>query len=149
MDNAKTILRQLCDVATLALYNMDMPVAFSKTGLPIDPYRKSNIDLSTFVLQYFDTKAYSMEVKNKLEVFLHQVNSYGQKITISILFYEPCWRIEYEYHIAYQHISERVFYFCHFSEDKVDMDGAFRNMIVATDYIKRAVDDEFNALLKR
>lgn len=95
----------------------------------------------------FKNEDYEVEAVNSLEAIIQYINMYGQKIKISILFYEPCWRLEYIYRIFYGDIKNWVSYYCNF-EEVVEMEKAFENIVFVTKYIQHEVDDKFNTWLK-
>jgi len=147
MDNIKEVLLQLTHNAEVEINKLKLPFEFSKIGLPINPFKKFSGDISQYVYNYFKSEDYEVEVVNSLEAIIQYVNIYGQKIKISILFYEPCWRLEYIYRIFYGDIKNWVSYYCNF-EEIVEMEKAFENIVFVTKYIQHQVDDKFNTWLK-
>ena len=147
MDNIKIALLQLTHNAEIEISKLKLPFEFSKIGLPTNPFRKFSGDISHYVYNYFKNEDYEVEVVNSLEAIIQYINMYGQKIKISILFYEPCWRLEYIYRIFYGDIKNWVSYYCNF-EEVVEMEKAFENIVFVTKYIQHEVDDKFNTWLK-
>ena len=151
MGDQKKTLIELSREVYIELDKYDMPVKFSSLGVESnDVYGwDSGVDLRKYLPKYFNPSEYHSEweyIDSKTAKMEYR-NTYDQRIKLDIIMYDPCWRLEYFYTLYYKDDWGRVSYFCNFEKDDININGALRNMVIATKFIEEKLGKRFANLI--
>ncbi|MCL2082382.1 MAG: hypothetical protein FWH04_03980 [Oscillospiraceae bacterium] len=142
----KKILEMLCQIAQKNLETLDMPNEFRYgERIDIEHGRKTKLNLLEHIPQYFKDNQYEVKVSKKLGITFEKVKDFDISTSIQITFYEPCWRFEYLYIIQNEKEIGSAVSFSFASEDNIDVQGAFENIVFATQYLENQVEKRFIA----
>ena len=145
-------LRRLCSKAEEALRDMGtMPISFQMRYDRIDASmskkRRCGLVLIEHLPQYFKDSGYSISVLDKLAIRLIRSKESDVETIITINFDESLWRLIYQYHIERGQALGALTLFFAF-EKKPNIEGAFENLVFATQYVEKHVEKAFVNMLK-